>query len=554
MYTGLSGINVNQTRIDNIGNNIANVNTTAYKGTRTLFQTQFFQTLSFGTPPSDTSGGVNPTQLGRGAVVGAIQRDFSPGSIETTGINSDLAVQGNGFFVIRRPSGQQVYTRDGSFSVSSDNKLVTADGNVVRGFGVDERFNIVPNVLTDLTIPLGTLSVARATENVILDGDLSADGTIATTGTELTSQPLVAGGGSHATAATALTDLRSASVPGTVLFAAGDTITVSGVTKGDREIPSARFVVGTDGNTLGDFAAWLERTLAIDKTAGVPGNPGVTISGGSIIVRGNAGEPNAIAISANDILSSNATTPLPFQFTETVAANGSGVFTAFTVYDSLGTPLQVNATFTLEALPATGPVWRYYVESPENAGNSRVLGTGTVAFDTAGNFLSAAGNQFNLDRTGSGAASPVSFTLDFTGIHGLSTAASNVIMADQDGFPPGTLTSFSVGPDGVISGTFSNGLNRNLGQVALAVFPNAEGLVAESDNLFTLGPNAGSPSITAPGLFGAGSILSGALELSNVDLSREFIGLITSSTGFQAASRVISVSSDLLDQLLLVTR
>ena len=108
MYTGLSGINVNQVRIDAIGHNLANVNTTAFKGSRTLFQTQFSETLSHGNGPSDISGGVNPTQLGRGAVVGTIQRTFAPGSVEMTGINSDLAVEGAGFFVIRRPSGQQI--------------------------------------------------------------------------------------------------------------------------------------------------------------------------------------------------------------------------------------------------------------------------------------------------------------------------------------------------------------------------------------------------------------------------------------------------------------
>ena len=102
LYTGLSGLNANQLRIDTIGNNIANVNTTAYKSTRATFQSQFAHTLSFGTPPSDTSGGVNPMQIGLGAALGSIQRNFTPGSLETTGIASDLAIEGGGFFVLRR--------------------------------------------------------------------------------------------------------------------------------------------------------------------------------------------------------------------------------------------------------------------------------------------------------------------------------------------------------------------------------------------------------------------------------------------------------------------
>jgi flagellar hook protein FlgE len=554
MYTGLTGLNVNQTRIETIGNNLANVNTTAFKGSRTLFQTQVSQLLSAGNAPNANSGGVNPTQVGLGALVGGTQKVFTPGSIETTGIASDLAIDGSGFFIVRRPNGQQLYTRDGSFSVDSRNRLVTVDGYAVRGFGVDSNFNVVPTVLTDLTVPLGTTTIARPTSNVIMDGDLSAASTIATQGSISVSQTLVAGGGGPATAGTLLTDLRSASDPGVPLLAAGNTITVAGVEKGDHELPRRSFVVGQDGNTLGDFATWLEGVLGINKSQGVPGTPGVTVENGALTITSNAGQPNAIRITTNDFSSDNANVPLPFTFTQTQEADGSGVSTAFTLYDSLGNPLIADLTFVLEATPATGPVWRFYAESPDNAGGTRVLGTGLVSFDTQGNFLSATGNQLQLDRSGSGAASPQSFTLDFTGIHGLSTLVSNVVMAQQDGYPPGTLTSYRIGQDGTINGTFTNGLTRTLGQIAIAAIPNPEGLIAESDNAYSLGPNSGNPTITAPGTLGAGQVLSGALELSNVDLSREFIGLITSSTGFQAASRVISTSSDLLDQLLLIVR
>jgi flagellar hook protein FlgE len=554
MYTGLSGLNANQTRISTIGHNIANVNTHAFKASRTLFQSQLSQTFSLGTPPSATSGGTNPMQIGLGTLVGAIQRDFNPGSIETTGIASDVAIDGQGFFVLRDSGGEQVYTRDGSFSVDTQNRLVTMDGSFVRGFGVDDGFNLVPGVLQDIGIPLGTLTVARATSSVTMDGDLSAAGTVATQGSEHLSQALVNGAGAAATGATALTDLRAADAPATRLFAAGDTITVSGMVKGERELPPRSFVVGTDGSTLADWAYWLEGALGINTEAGVPGDPGVSIERGTLVIRSNAGEQNGFTIASDDMRSDNATTPLPFQFTQTETANGSGVFTAFTAYDSLGTPVIVNVTFALEATPDTGPVWRYYVEAPDASGSSRVVGTGLVSFDTQGNFHEASGNQFSVDVSETGAATPLTFTLDLSGVHGLSTQTSSVIAADQDGYPPGTLTTYAIGADGIITGAFTNGLTRTLGQVALATFSNAEGLVAQSDNVYTLGPNAGTATITTPGQLGAGKLLSGALELSNVDLSREFIGLVTSSAGFQASSRVISVSSDLLNQLLLIIR
>lgn len=158
-----------------------------------------------------------------------------------------------------------------------------------------------------------------------------------------------------------------------------------------------------------------------------------------------------------------------------------------------------------------------------------------------------------MDRSATGSATPLTFTLDFTSVHGLSTRTSSIVAADQDGYPPGTLMNFGIGEDGIVTGVFTNGQTQTLGQVAVATFGNDEGLVAELDNLFSIGPNSGAAMIGAAGQLGAGTILSGTLELSNVDLG-EFIGLVTSSTGFQASSRVISVSNELMDHLLMIVR
>ncbi len=554
MQTGLSGLNVNQTRIETTGHNIANVNTTAYKGSRTLFQTQFARTLSMGTQPSADSGGTNPMQVGLGAVVGSTQRTFNGGALETTGIAGDLAVEGAGYFAVDDPSGRRFYTRDGSFSLNSDHQLVSMDGYKVQGYGVDGNFAVNPGTLQGLTIPVGELSIANTTSNVIMDGDLSAAATAATAGSQHSSQAFVDGGGNAAAAATRLSDLRSAAASGTVLFADGDVITVSGITKGGRSVTTQQFTVGTTGSTLDDLATWLENSLGIQDVDGVPGDPGVVIENGALVIRANAGQPNTFAIDNSQLVSSNAGSPLPFTFAQDSASTGTGVYTSFTVYDSLGNPVNVNATFTLEGTPDTGPVWRYYLESPDSGASSRVLGTGTATFNTNGAFVSATGNQFSIDRTGTGAASPLSFTMDMASLNGLSTQTSTVIMADQDGFPPGILSGFGVETDGRVQGVFSNGMERTLGQLALATFRNEAGLVAETDNLYTIGPNSGAAAITTPGTLAAGTVRSGALEMSNVDLSREFIQLITSSTGFQANSRVITVASDLLDNLLMALR
>ena len=131
LFTGLSGLNASQFQLDVIGDNIANVNTTAFKSSRTLFQTQFARTLTSGTKPNDSQGGTNPSQVGLGVVIGTIQRSFSPGALETTGLPSDLAIEGKGFFVLRSPENERVFTRDGTFTLSADNRLINQDGFLV---------------------------------------------------------------------------------------------------------------------------------------------------------------------------------------------------------------------------------------------------------------------------------------------------------------------------------------------------------------------------------------------------------------------------------------
>jgi flagellar hook protein FlgE len=464
-----------------------------------------------------------------------------------------MAIEGAGYFVVQNPSGRRYFTRDGSFSLNSAHELVNMDGMRLQGYPVDANFQIVPGTLSDLTIPLGQLNITSATQNVAMDGDLSAAASIATQGSRHATQAFVAGGGAAATAATALADLRSASSAGTVLFAAGDTITVSGITRGERTLPTQQFIVGQTGSTLGDFAAWMQNALGIQSDASLVGSPGVVIENGALVVRGNAGEPNNLLIQSGDLRSSNSANPLPFQFTQTQAATGSGVFTSLSVYDSLGNSVPVNVTFTLEGTPDTGPVWRYFIESAD-PNVTRTLETGLLTFDNDGRFVSASNTEITLNRAGTGAATPLTFTMDFSGINGQSTQVSNVIMAAQDGYPPGTLNSYGIGADGTITGVFSNGLARPLGQVVLATFTNEEGLVAETDNLYSVAPNSGAAMISVPGTLGAGGVRGGALEMSNVDISNEFIGLITSSAGFQASSRVISVSNEMLDQLLMTLR
>jgi flagellar hook protein FlgE len=552
MLTGFTGIRSNQAAIDTIGNNVANVNTTAFKSERSLFETLFVQTIQDGTAPSANQGGTNPLEIGYGSGLATTQRSFEQGTLDRTGRRADLAIDGGGFFIVNAPNGEQLYTRDGSFDLNTDNVLVNGDGAFVQGFAADASGTIIPGVLSNLTIPLGTASAASATTQAVLNGNLNAAADVATAGSISTSQALTVSGGGAATDTTPLTNLVDAA--GAPLFASGDIISLSGAQKGGITLPDAQFIVGTDGNTLGDFATFLQNRLGINSDPSAGGTPGVTVTGGSLVVTSNLGDVNAIDLSGTAIRNSTSGA-LPFSFTTTPAVGG-GVTTGFIVFDSLGNPVDVRIRAVLESQGTTGSVWRFFAESPDDSDPSPVLGTGTITFDQNGQFVSATGTDLNIDRAGSGAVSPMPLALDFSPLTGLvsSDSTSTLVMSEQNGRPPGTLIDYAVDDRGLVTGTFSNGVTQAYGQVALATFANPEGLLGRAGNYYTVGPNSGAAQVVAPQSLSAGRIQSGALELSNVELTREFVGLITASTGFSAASRVVKTADDLLQELLLLAR
>lgn len=557
LYTALSGLNASQARLDVSGNNVANVNTVAYKGSRATFETQLSRTMSFGSPAAADSGGTNPIQFGLGVNVGSIQRDFGAGSIETTGVNTDVAIEGNGFFVLQRADSSEVYTRDGTFKLDANQKLVNADGHFVLGYGIDSNFELVPGLVSDVTIPLGRSAIAQATTEATFDGNLDAAGTVATTPATATSELLIdSGGGTPIVAGTSLTSLATAVAPGVNLFAVNDVITLT-AEKGGRNLPTQTFTVTAaatgdvdSGATIGEVNEWLEAKLGINTTVAQVPPAGITITpAGQIEITGNLGPDNDLEIE----LASSGAVPRPFSWT-TTAGDGTGAHTSFQVYDSIGNGVNVNMTFALVNKATTGNTWRFYAESYDDSDDSPVVGSGTVTFDTSGFVANTADTNIVINRADTGAVDPLSVSLDLSALTGLTTGSTVVRMNNQDGFPAGTLNDFAIGKDGTITGTFSNGLTRTLGQLALATFSNQEGLVAEGSNTFVAGPNSGEPSIVAPGTMGAGVLIGGALELSNVDLTRQFIDMITATTAFSSAGRVISTSQQLLGELLATLR
>jgi flagellar hook protein FlgE len=181
LSTSLTGLNAAETTIDVIGNNLANANTVGFKESNAVFMTQLLQTLSLGSAPTSTSGGTNPRQVGLGTKVAEIKPDFTQGTVEISANPLDLAIQGDGFFIVEGNQGEQFYTRNGQFNTNAENQLVSITGNRLLGFGIDDNFQIDSTALQPITIPVGAAAVAQATENVYLEGSLDPDGVIGDT-------------------------------------------------------------------------------------------------------------------------------------------------------------------------------------------------------------------------------------------------------------------------------------------------------------------------------------------------------------------------------------
>jgi len=296
-------------------------------------------------------------------------------------------------------------------------------------------------------------------------------------------------------------------------------------------------------------------TFAVNEAAGV--TLGGTDTGlnpssdpGKIRIDGNSGDVNALSAL---ILKCN-NHPL-MSFTKLADAEGESTRTHATVYDSLGTAHDVSFTFVLQSTSDTGNTFRYFAESADNWGADRSVGSGTIQFNTQGQFISATPDQVAIDLTGTGADPAFVFTPDFSGIEGLSRDNEvGVSMTDQDGLEAGTLMDYNVNADGVVTGVFDNGQQRTLAQIVLARFANPNGLIAEGGNMFRVGVNSGQPIIGTPGTFGRGAIKSGYLEESNVDLAFQFTELIVGQRAFQANARTITISDSLLQELMSILR
>lgn len=346
--------------------------------------------------------------------------------------------------------------------------------------------------------------------------------------------------------------------------------------KGARLLEEKSFTI-TAQSTIQDLTNFMKDSLGILSDSGDANNPVVAsknlitgesgtllpnsyFSNGAIRFVSNTGKDNEVSIDLTSfkIRDNNGIITNPnLNFGSMQEAKGQSAVTDFIAYDSLGLPIRMRLTATLEQRNDQETMYRWYADSSDNSvRNSEkiAVGTGLIRFDGNGNFVSSTNSTVAVDRFGLPSTKPLQFNLDFNSLSGLAADRASLAASRQDGSPPGVLTSYVIGEDGTVRGVFSNGISRDLGQIQLARFSNPGGLEQRGQNLFSQGINTGLPIQGRPSENGIGTISAGALELSNTDVGGDLVTLVLASTQYRSNARVITATQQLFDELLNLRR
>ena len=555
LMAGVTGLQTHQRMLDVAGNNLANVNTIGYKSSRILFSELLSQVLKRASQPTATTGGVNPQQIGSGVQVASITPDMSQGNLLNTNSPLDLAIEGEGYFVLNDGS-QNVYTRAGSFAVDAASNLVDpSTGYIVQRIGtVGETDGFQTPGVTNIKIPYDVAMPANATSEIKVAGNLSADAVLETTLTNvLRSDMAYTTGGSNALGSTLITDLDQFSGS----FGAVDTdgsLYVTGIAPDGTAITDA---VGLDidaATTINDVLAYIETQFGA-------GNVTATISNGRIVVTDvNAGYTKTdISISYTGSGDGDEALTMPGYF-EVATVGGEEVKNFnIIVYDSQGGSHVLSGAFVRTD---TVNLWDLILTSVSgsvtnlNFGDRRIEG---IEFN--GSDGSFAGLNSTIGDTpefivtfAHDPANPQVMSIDMGTpgqYNGLTQFArpSTAVATEQDGYPTGDLSSVSVSNEGYIIGSFTNGIKKNLATIQLALFKNPSGLESVGYGYFAPSVNSGEPVAIQAMTGGAGMIHGGSLEKSNADVASLFVSMIEAQNGYHANARTIKIANDMLKEL-----
>lgn len=559
LYSGVAGLKTHQTRMDVIGNNIANVNTTAYKSSSMTFSELMSQTTQKASGANATTGvgGTNAKQIGLGVKAGAINTAITTqGSAQSTGNPFDIMITGDNFFVVSNGS-ENFFTRDGSFYVDgAGNLAMTSTGYNVMGWGVDETTG---NIKQDTVTALRIMSAANmtyppeATTKANISGILDENDKDVTSanGKTVNLNFFDARGYSY----TAKFTFKQSGGDKTneysmelnkILDSTGAEIDISKLKFGNRSQQKMETKVTL--NT--DAYKWDGKVLKTkDGTTEVANLADIFKADGSLITPADDAAAQKQQKALDAIAKAYGYEGSTDEFLNLYITSTANKDKQLTIQDLLGNMMAGKKT---DVLPADGSAitmeGRYFE------------GTTVVFNKDTGKLESVGGSTTNLNVNAAFSALGGNFsdvTIDLsecTNYDNKGTSTIGATSGDLDGLGTGRrlgdMIGVSIQKDGMIYASYDNGMTKLLGQIATAAFANASGLEKEGDNLYSATLNSGEfdgigVDITA----GGGYMSTGQLEMSNVDLSSEFTEMITTQRGFQANSRIITVSDTLLEEL-----
>ncbi len=429
MYSGVAGLRAHQTRLDVIGNNIANVNTYGYKASRTTFRDVYYQTLSGASQGTQIRGGVNATQVGYGVQVASIDVNHDQSGFQPTGISTDIAIAGQGYLQVQDAEGNIFYTRAGMLDIDSNGNLIDSMGNFVLGVsGPDAKTAAPSSARIQIVVPPVTDNQAHDEKDVTIAGGPNS-------------------------------------------------LTIKALGAGRNGNMTINFIKGTEGGGNSAILKGTELTITFDPDPANVFNSTADVNKLLLLAPGTPGLPPAAG--------------------------------------QLGIVDEKGNCLPPDAIPGGGFVLSD-ISFPKDADENLLPLTGAQLADL-GNFKTEEGRSFALQSA-------------------------------KD------LSGYAIGSDGVIIGNHAVHGQIVLGRIDTAIFNNPEGLTQEGNSYFAQSPNSGEPQICIPGTSGSGALKPGALEMSNVDLSEQFTDMITTQRGFQANARIITVTDEMLNELVNLKR
>lgn len=553
LSSGVTGLQAHQKMLDIAGNNLANVNSTAFKSSRITFSELLSATIKKASQPTANVGGTNPQQMGSGVAISGISPKMLQGNVVSTGNPLDLAIEGEGYFVLS-DSQQNIYTRAGAFAVDEASTLVDpATGYRVQRLGsIGEADGFQTPGNSDIHVPYDAAMPANATSQIVVSGNLSADAASPAQTQVMTSSIAYTNGtGAAATDTTEIDQLEQFSggsePDGQLAAGESGTITISGFHPDGTAFSAGLTFTVDPTTTLGDFVDHLNNNVLTGATASL-------VNGQIRITDTNSGYSKTdmtLSYSGDGLL----TAPAYFEISTVGGEEVKSV--NITIYDSQGAKHVLSAAFV-----RTGTVNTWEMVLTAITGDIHEITPGNrriedITFDAGdGSYLGLGGLDipefvitFEHD-----VSNPQAIELDLGRVgkfDGLTQFAGNstAVAREQDGYGAGRLSAVSVNNEGIVIGAFSNGIKKNIAVLQIALFQNPSGLENMGGGYFIPSANSGEAVANQAMTGGAGTVHGGSLEKSNADVATEFVNLIQAQNGFQANARTIRVANEILREL-----